>query len=736
VSTGFWKCPPPKKNIEFPRQVFILNSNHPGQTTTDLQQDAIIEVLRQAFPNSVPTIEYMDLKREPEGDHLRQMRSLLRSQYKDKKYAAIITIGAAALDFAYQNRREIFNDSPLIFCATRSFQPVMTKGNMTGAIVNEGLHSAVDTMLKVKKNIKEVFVLNDESLTGLGLRRQLDEVITHYQNKVRFKYLPHLALEDLYKEVEKIPPDSCLLMLSFTNDLLGRTYDQQEVAKLISRHCKVPIFDHSIVRLGYGILGGGLADPTGQAATAARMAVRIVNGEDVNRIPIAYLRGSKNMFDYAQMERFNIPVSALPANSVVINKPKPFYEIHKTVILASLAIILVLVLAIWMLLINISKRRTLEDNLSETKEILEKIFASVKSAYFINDAEKRTIVNCNPAALIMFGYEREEMIGLNMGFLFPSTELHREFSEKMYAALTEHGAFRYDYSMKTKEGKIFPVNHSITQVLDKSGKRTHLVSVIYDLTERKNAEEQQRQQWEQLEHNNRLAAIGEVASSIAHELNQPLTAILSNAQAGRRFLSLDPPAIHEIQNILEDIVRDNKRAGVVMGNLRNFTKAKPARLESFHINDSIRNVLSLLNSETIHNNTVVTLDLEPELGLLQGDCMGVQQVLINLILNAFDSMQEVHPSERRLLIRSAAESDQVIVSVKDCGVGIKEEDRETIFDAFYTTKHDGLGLGLSISKRIVNSHGGMLRAVNNPDKGATFHLTLCIGSKGSDNYAD
>jgi PAS domain S-box-containing protein len=250
-------------------------------------------------------------------------------------------------------------------------------------------------------------------------------------------------------------------------------------------------------------------------------------------------------------------------------------------------------------------------------------------------------------------------------------------------------------------------------------------AVIY----RQDATQQQRARLEaerlrrDLTHVGRVTTMGEMAAALAHELNQPLTAILSNAHAGERYLAQGAPPLDEIREILQDVVGDARRAGEVIQRLRSLLRKEEARFSPLDVNQVIRDIAGLVHTDAILRNVVIELDLEPELPPIRGDRIQLQQVLLNLVLNG---MEAAGPSGdgKRIVIRTELIDAAVCVAVRDQGPGIPEDQLSRIFETFYTTKPNGMGMGLPISRSIVEAHGGRIWAENNPDRGATFSFTI------------
>jgi C4-dicarboxylate-specific signal transduction histidine kinase len=258
------------------------------------------------------------------------------------------------------------------------------------------------------------------------------------------------------------------------------------------------------------------------------------------------------------------------------------------------------------------------------------------------------------------------------------------------------------------------------------------VSFVLDLTERKRAEaearESERRYHEvqlELAHANRLATTGQLTASIAHEVNQPIAATVTNAQAALRWLGRQPPDLEEVRQALGRIVEGGNRAGNVIDRIRALVKKAPPQKDHLEINRAVREVLELTRAEAAKNDIWVQTDLADGLPLIEGDRVQLQQVILNLIINAVEAMSEVSDGMRELIICTRrAETNGVLVTVKDSGPGLAMVSIERMFDPFYTTKPAGLGMGLSICRSIIEAHEGRLWMSANLPRGATFQFTV------------
>jgi PAS domain S-box-containing protein len=312
-----------------------------------------------------------------------------------------------------------------------------------------------------------------------------------------------------------------------------------------------------------------------------------------------------------------------------------------------------------------------------------------------------------------------------------ASRIHPDDYDRVVKAMKNHVEngveYNLDYRHRHKSDEYHWQNSRGQAVFDESGKPVKMVGCISDITEDKQTEQMLRQQWEELSHVSRVSTVGEFAASIAHEIHQPLTAILNNAQAVQRFLSSDTPAIDEVSDAIQDIIADDRRAAEVIRHLRLFLKREEADRAILDINGTIGEVLTILHGEILDKNVSVTSDLSNDLPCVEGGRVELQQVIMNLILNGCDSMMDVDIQRRQMrIVTSVDEPNNVLIAVQDSGTGLDKSVMERVFEPYYTTKREGLGMGLSVSKTIIAAHGGRIWAANNPEGGATFSFTLPI----------
>lgn len=360
--------------------------------------------------------------------------------------------------------------------------------------------------------------------------------------------------------------------------------------------------------------------------------------------------------------------------------------------------------------------------LRASEERFSKAFLASPDAIAIAHQPEHRVIEMNERWESMFRFTRAEMIGRTLDDL--RIYVHQADADRVRELTTSQGYVReLALDLRNRAGEVL---HAVlaAETVDVGGEPC-LILMFRDVTERRRAEDEVVAQRRQLAHLGRVAVLGELSAALAHELNQPLTAILANARAAQRMLSRDRFDRVEIRTILDDIATDDLRAGAVIQRVRALLRKGDSEPQLVVANEIVREVLELAHSDLIQRGITATTRLASQLPAIPADRVQLQQVVLNLLVNACEAMADsVLPAERSLAISTAVEARSVRISVTDRGPGIAGESMDSVFEPFFTSKQTGLGLGLSICRSIVNAHGGRMWAVNNKDRGATFHVLL------------
>ena len=381
---------------------------------------------------------------------------------------------------------------------------------------------------------------------------------------------------------------------------------------------------------------------------------------------------------------------------------------------------------------DITQQRCAEDELRTSEARFRTLVDHATDGFFLAEERLATtspgetswwrIIDVNRQACDSLGYSRDELIGMNSVQVTP--DLDADLIRKKFPP-GGSSILMFETRLRRKDGTFFPVEVRTRRFSERGHRFT--ISLVRDISARKQAEQTLREAQEALTHVARLTTLGEVTASFAHELNQPLGAIVNNANACLGLLSSGPRDLDEVRDALGDIVADGERAGAVIERVRSLaTHAPPERVE-LRLVDVVDDVLALAVAEAVVRRVTIHTDVSQDLPIVLGDRVQLQQVVLNLVVNAMDAMASLDERERHLEIRGCLDTDDgrpaVTIRVDDCGIGLQPEQMPRLFDAFYTTKPHGMGLGLAISRSIIEAHGGRLWAEARTP-GATFCFRL------------
>ncbi len=373
---------------------------------------------------------------------------------------------------------------------------------------------------------------------------------------------------------------------------------------------------------------------------------------------------------------------------------------------------------------EVLRRRATEASLRASEERWRSMFEASAVGIAVIDQQNH-FAAANEAFQKMVGYTSEELQSL--GPLDITHEEDRKATQEMIEDV-QSGKRQDCHTEKRycrKDGKVIWVRVSTARALDSSSALQGIPAIIEDITERKRAEVAWHDAREALSRATRLTVMGELSASIAHEINQPLAAIITNGHACERFLTFSPPDLDEVKDAVGEIVRDGRRASEVLKRIRAMSKNSAPERGQVDVNHAIAEVLALTRDELLRHRVSVQTDLHSNLPTIMADRVQLQQVVLNLVMNGIDAMRAVADRSRILTVRSLlSDRGNIAVNVADSGIGLDPANRERIFDTFFTTKPEGMGMGLAISNTIIEAHRGRLWAESGSPFGAVFAFTL------------
>jgi PAS domain S-box-containing protein len=713
------------------RRVLVLYSedkDNPSQETTG-------QGIREGF-RSNPSFdvqlytEYLDVSRFGDSSHARAMADFLRRKYSGTEIHAIVTAYPYALQFLLEQRRALFSELPVIAAVITRSQAENLKHSparrfVTGTIAEDNVTGLIDAALRLRPKTKHFALISGTSPTDILAEQPFRVGFKLYAEKIHLIDLTKLSMEETLSRVGLLLPDTIVFYATILRDGAGKNFASRDALLLISRASKVPVFGVLEVYLGFGIVGGPLESFDKHGREAAAMALRVMKGESPGSIPFGGEQAYVSVYDWRELKRWGMNEKALPPGSIVQFKPLSMWEEHKGKVLGGLFFIAIETLLIIGLIANLRKRRRAEAEIAAS-ELRYRTVADYTHDWEYWSAPDGTFNYISPSCERIIGYSvREFMVDPSLLLKIIVPEDREVWDGHDHDARDRSNPLEIQFRIRTKGGEIRWIDHTCLPVKDVQGKFLGVRASNRDITNRKRAELDAQQQRNELAHVTRVAAMGELTSSLAHEINQPLAAIRNYANAAQRFLSQNEPNLSKVREALEGIVRDDKRAAEVISGVRGLLKKGEPCYRPVHMNNVIEEILAFIRNDSVLEGVSIETELAPGLPTVLGDRVQLQQVLLNLMLNALDAINEAKPDLRKIVIRTEEEKDRdVKVSVKDFGAGIDETYREKLFEPFHTTKPGGMGMGLAISARIIDAHGGSLWGENNPDRGATFYFTL------------
>jgi PAS domain S-box-containing protein len=392
-------------------------------------------------------------------------------------------------------------------------------------------------------------------------------------------------------------------------------------------------------------------------------------------------------------------------------------------------------------IVDITERKTAELALREIERRYGVLVDGVTD-YAIYMLDPNGIVtNWNRGAQRITGYRTEEIVGQHFSCCYTEEDRAANVPQQVLEIAARDSRYEVEAWRVRKNGSRFLADVVIDALKDDGGQLIGFAKITRDITERvqaareleeariglvqSRAEEALRRAQAELAHVARVTTLGELTASLAHEVNQPLAGVVANAEACLLWLDRGTPNLDEARRSVEWIIKDGNRAGEVMRRVQTLSKKADTPKAPLDINDVVNEIIALVRLELVSHRVSLRTELAPALPLVLADRVQLQHVIINLVMNGIEAMQPVTDRPRELVIRSHQdEARQVLVTVEDCGVGISAENMDRLFNAFFTTKSSGMGMGLSICRSIIAAHGGRLWAEPNLPQGATFHFTL------------
>lgn len=576
--------------------IFNESKDVPGNIVLE---QAVRAEMQKAVTNRIEFLaEYLDASHFSDKEHFRLFQDYLGKKYAGQKLDLILAFPSRDYRLAGELPHALFPDVPVVFVTINELEVPewISKLGVTGIVQRYDLRGTLGLIMRLQPDTRRIVVIGGVSDVDRMTLARIEEA-SHALEGIEFDFWTNRPVAELPGAVKSLPEGTVVLISTVMSDVNGQTFYMSQLAQMLAPSANVPVYVLGGWVLGSGAVGGSVVDSEDLGSRTAQLAVRVLNGANLETVPIESATKGIPMVDWRALKRWEIKENRLPPGCIVRFRPHSIWEEHQTLIVFTGTVLVAQAVTIAALLVQRSQRR------------------------------------------------RAEM------------EIQRQ--------------------------------------------RTELAHVA------------------------RVSTMGQLASALTHELNQPLGAILRNAEAAEIFLQRDQPNLEEVRVILADIRRDDKRAGDVIDRMRTLFKRRSLATSRLDVRELVEDTVALAQPDAEARQIQLITQMSPQLPAVEGDRVHLQQVLLNLILNGMDAMNTIPKSRRLLVVRvGEAKGGNLQVAVSDSGTGIAPDAAVHIFEPFFTTKPDGMGMGLAISRTIIEAHGGDIRMESNALGGTTFTFTL------------
>jgi PAS domain S-box-containing protein len=666
--------------------------------------------------------EYLESDRLPVEAASAALSAYIRQKYASRPIDVVIAVADPAFQFVRQHRSDLFPNVPIVAATTSLVESSLrTEGpGATGVTGGVGYGSTLALALQLQPSTKRVFVIAYAPTLNLveGIRPEL----LPFAKRVELTYFEEPSIDRLLAAVRALPADSIVLFARHSREEGANALLPADVARLVSEASPVPVYGISNVYMGTGIVGGMLASREQIGRRLGEMTRSILSGAPAKDIPIEQIP-LRATLDWRQLTRWGIDPSVLTDGADLRFRQPTIWENYSRYIITVVVLIALQTLFISALLVQRRQRQAAEAALRES-EANFRIMADTAPVMVWRAGVDKKCDFVNQPWLSFTGRTLEQELG--DGWIDCMHPDDRAASFEIYdKAINAREPFRIEYRARRFDGEYRVVLGTGVPRWESDGAFAGYIGSCIDISDRRQAERALQETHAELSRVSRLTALGEFAASIAHEVRQPLTAIIINARICLRWLSAPEPDLEEVKAGLLDVVTAGQRAEEVIKRNRELFRHHKVEAAAIDINTVISDAAAVVAWRLRDNDITLVTSLTEGLPAVIGDRIELEQVLLNLIANSIDAMEGVSPESRRIDISSASTSEGFVqVTVTDQGTGLEGVDVERMFTLSYTTKDAGTGVGLSVSRSIIEAHGGKLWAEQNPGRGATFCFTI------------
>jgi PAS domain S-box-containing protein len=665
--------------------------------------------------------EYLEIHRLPGDDEEATMAAYLQKRYQKVNPDLIVSAGPQAFAFSGKWLSKAFPQTAQVFVVVREDELkasplIRPNAGILNAVAARPLLEMVAHLLP---DTREIVLVGGNATFD---RELLREVRKQIEDTSRWKVteISGSTPQAIAQELSQLKAGTVVLFTTYFRDAAGTIYIPKKVLEKISQESAVPVFALYDTMLGTGVTGIGASPFIDQGRDLAKMLKRIAAGESPDQIGVVQAPAPRFLFDARAMRRYGMDPNRVPPGVEVFFEKPSLIESHPVAFVVGVVTILIQSFLIIVLLVTRHRKKQAEKQALEMGRYFSTVFRENPNPMAVIRVADRVFEDINPAWEALCGIRREEVIGRNpleVGVLLAENdgELYEDFLN------VNKSLSGYERQLRTGSGEIRNVA-LYTNAIEINGEQLHIITAV-DTSDRIEAERLRNN----LARDNRVAQLGQISAWIAHEINQPLGSILNNAEAALMHLDTAKEQSDELREILQDIKAEDRRASRVVQHIRTMMGNHSATKELVSLSEIFEEVCRMASPEAGRRGVELrTPATGVPTGFVLGERVLLVQVLLNLIFNAMDAVAGV-PLSRRVITLGcelSADGSRADLTVCDQGPGIVPREADLIFEFFYSTKEGGMGLGLAISKFIIEDHRGELTVENNDGEGACFHVQL------------
>ena len=671
--------------------------------------------------------EHLDFSRFDSPNYREQTLSWYQTKYAGHRVDAILAAGKLSFEIAQKLRSAQWPDAPIIFVGlTSSEAGVSPPAKTTGVTFEFPFQQVLDLIGEVCPEVEQVVFVSSKRLSYPGVEDAGGVPKLVSQKGWQWRSIVGLPMAETKAQLAQLPPRSVIFYEALWVDGKGVEYVPRDALTEMRRAASAPIFGMSETYVGYGMAGGCCLNFGKLGGEVAEKIAQVFHRTGDELPPVTASRALDVIFDWGEMKRWGLDMGRLPAGSEVRGRPLSLWETHRKEALIGGSALLLQSGLIGALLWQTARRRSAEKGARSSAEHASLAAESAELGLWTweqGDDRFWATARCKD----FYGFEGgREINGREL-----LKRVHPEDREQTIQ--TWRQLFDGDLTCEDEHRVVLPTGElRVIRIwgrrrLDLESGLLQITGVMMDVTDRRKAERDWQEHLAHLAHATRVATLGELSASLVHEMNQPLTAILNNAYSAKMLLSREPLDVPKIQESVDDILACDERASEVIRRIQDLMRKSPPALKPLSMASILDETLRMIRHDFTMRQVQVQVKPAPAVPRILGDHVQLQQVFLNLFLNAAEAMSDLPPQERLLFVETSLTTEEwVAVAVIDRGRGVPVDQVQRVFEPFHSTKPQGLGMGLSISRTIIQAHGGRIWIEANPSQGMTARFTLPV----------